>query len=180
MGETLFAEGLSFSCCRCSSCCRGAPGFVFLTASDLARLLTLYSLDFPSFFRGYCVIVDTGIGNALSLAEKRSEGGSYDCILWENGCSVYENRPIQCSTYPFWPTILESKESWLAERGSCLGIGMGETRDRDYIESMLSARRAERTKLFKNEIDPETVDAATILGREGINTDPADAGEAEE
>ena len=178
MGEAFFAAGLRFSCRRCSSCCRGAPGYVFLTASDLSRLLQRFSLGFSAFFRDYCVLVDTGIGNALSLAEKKGKNGSYDCALWENGCSVYEDRPIQCSTYPFWPAILDSRETWLAERKSCPGIDMGETRDKVYIEGMLSARRAERTILLKYEIDPETVDAATILGREGLDTDPLNAGEA--
>jgi Fe-S-cluster containining protein len=40
------------------------------------------------------------------------------CIfLGEDGkeCSIYEARPIQCRTYPFWPRLLENPESWEAE-----------------------------------------------------------------
>ena len=30
-------------------------------------------------------------------------------------CSIYEVRPVQCHTYPFWPSLLESKEDWDSE-----------------------------------------------------------------
>jgi hypothetical protein len=29
-----------------------------------------------------------------------------------NQCRIYQARPIQCSTYPFWPNILESEAAW--------------------------------------------------------------------
>ena len=35
MSEPFYAEGLRFSCERCSACCRGEPGYVFLTKEDL-------------------------------------------------------------------------------------------------------------------------------------------------
>eukprot|EP00613_Pedinella_sp_CCMP2098_P066871 CAMPEP_0171980084 /NCGR_PEP_ID=MMETSP0993-20121228/259757_1 /TAXON_ID=483369 /ORGANISM="non described non described, Strain CCMP2098" /LENGTH=393 /DNA_ID=CAMNT_0012632261 /DNA_START=51 /DNA_END=1232 /DNA_ORIENTATION=- len=30
-------------------------------------------------------------------------------------CSIYEVRPLQCRTYPFWPSLLEDAEAWSAE-----------------------------------------------------------------
>jgi Fe-S-cluster containining protein len=30
----------------------------------------------------------------------------------QNQCSIYEARPVQCSTYPYWPNILESEKKW--------------------------------------------------------------------
>ena len=27
-------------------------------------------------------------------------------------CSIYDVRPIQCRTYPFWPSILKNKQTW--------------------------------------------------------------------
>ena len=32
-----------------------------------------------------------------------------------NYCRIYEARPVQCRTYPFWPSILKSQEAWNAE-----------------------------------------------------------------
>jgi len=27
-------------------------------------------------------------------------------------CSIYDVRPIQCRTYPFWPSIVKNKQTW--------------------------------------------------------------------
>ena len=46
----------------------------------------------------------------------RDQGGS--CVfLGDDGklCGIYEARPVQCRTYPFWPNILQSMESWNEE-----------------------------------------------------------------
>ena len=29
--------------------------------------------------------------------------------------SIYDVRPVQCSTYPFWPSLLKNKQSWEEE-----------------------------------------------------------------
>jgi Fe-S-cluster containining protein len=62
-------------------------------------------------------------GGDVSLRERRN----YDCVLYEPGvgCSVYEDRPRQCRTYPFWRVNLHSRESWEAEAAHCPGIGDG-------------------------------------------------------
>ncbi len=162
MDDPFYARGLRFSCARCSSCCRGGPGYVFLSKGDLSRLLSFLRLDFPRFFREYCTLVDTGMGNSLSLAEK----DDYDCVFWTpTGCTVYEARPVQCSTYPFWSTILDTAEGWKAEGAHCPGIGSGEPRSREYIEERLFERRAAGTIILDYGVDPEGIDADTILGR---------------
>ncbi|HOX33865.1 MAG TPA: YkgJ family cysteine cluster protein [Spirochaetales bacterium] len=162
MDDPFYAEGLRFACARCSSCCRGGPGFVFLAKSDLSRLLGFLHLAFPAFYRDYCTLVDTGMGMALSLAEK----ANYDCVFWTaDGCSAYEARPIQCSTYPFWPSLLDARESWEEEAAHCPGIGRGELRTRRFIEDRLYERRAAGTVVLAYGSDPESMDADTILGR---------------
>ena len=30
-------------------------------------------------------------------------------------CNIYDVRPIQCRTYPFWPSILKNKQTWEEE-----------------------------------------------------------------
>jgi hypothetical protein len=100
----------------------------------------------------------------LSLAEKKN----YDCVFWDQGgCAVYEDRPVQCSTFPFWSSILVSRESWLEAARDCPGIGKGELRAREYIEELLWRRRAAGTILLDAESarKPENIDANTILGR---------------
>jgi uncharacterized protein len=168
MGDAFYASGLRFSCARCSCCCRGEPGFVFLSKDDLRRLLRRTKLDLGVFIRDYCRLIDTGDGMTLSLREK----AAFDCVFWTNGgCSVYEDRPIQCSTYPFWASIMESNASWKAESRYCPGIGAGELRSREYIEGRLLARREAGNVILAYGVDPECIDENSILGSEGLGPD---------
>lgn len=176
MGEPFYAQGIRFTCARCSACCRGEPGYVFLTKADLKRLLRRLGLDFKRFFHDYCTLVDAGNGMALSLREVTRNKSSNDCVLWgEKGCSVYEDRPVQCSTYPFWPSIMGSRASWKREASACPGIDSGEPRSRNYIEERLLERREAGTIVLSYGADPECSDEDTILGSEGIGSDSADA-----
>ena len=87
------------------------------------EFLSLYTRD-----------VDYGLYYLVSLKEK----DNYDCIfLGENGCSIYEGTPLQCRTYPFWPSIVESRGNWESEKNSCPGIGKGTVVDKKTIQEML-------------------------------------------
>lgn len=47
-----------------------------------------------------------------------------DCIFLKNGtqCGVYGYRPMQCSTYPWWPELMDDV-AWAAEgKAVCEGI----------------------------------------------------------
>lgn len=70
---------------------------------------------------------------ALCLQEK----SNYDCILWDGQCLAYEAKPIQCTTYPFWPYIMKSENSWQEESKDCPGINTGSLRSADEIQSCL-------------------------------------------
>ena len=165
MSDPFYSNGLQFSCTRCSACCRGGPGLVFLTKTDLKRLLSRLELDFGSFYAKYCRLWEVENGSfALLLKEKPG----YDCIFWEqNGCSVYEARPVQCSTFPFWSSIVESEESWRDAARDCPGIGKGSPVSAEQIEECLWKRRAEHPIYFDREMarHPERLDENTILGR---------------
>ena len=47
------------------------------------------------------------------------------CIYYENGCSIYPVRPLQCRTFPFWPEYLRSPESWDEAARRCPGVNQG-------------------------------------------------------
>jgi Fe-S-cluster containining protein len=69
------------------------------------------------------------VGSRYSLIER--PGG--DCIFWDKavGCTVYEARPVQCRTWPFWPENVETPADWERTRQGCPGSGRG----RHYSES---------------------------------------------
>ncbi|MDR2952206.1 MAG: YkgJ family cysteine cluster protein, partial [Treponema sp.] len=131
MTETCFySRGLQFSCKRCSSCCRHSSGYVFLSEKDLGRLASELKMDEAGFISVYCRWVERGMGGEfLSLKEKLN----YDCVFWNSGCAVYQSRPLQCRTFPFWESVLSSAEAWEAAGASCPGINSGETRSYEEI-----------------------------------------------
>ena len=63
------------------------------------------------------------VGNRVSLIE-RPNG---DCVFWDRqgGCTVYEARPVQCRTWPFWPDNIETPEDWEHVVDICPGSGRG-------------------------------------------------------
>lgn len=116
MEECFWKNGISFLCTRCSACCRYEPGFVFLVESDREAILKTLNIDYETFVRNYCRWVPFSDGyEYLSLTEKQN----YDCIFWDNGCSIYKARPLQCSSYPFWPNALQSLDVWRAVTAGC-------------------------------------------------------------
>jgi len=117
-----YKNGLEFECQGCNYCCSCEPGFVFLSEEDLHNLSTHFSMDEETFINTYCRKIPIGFGYRISLLEKEN----YDCIfLTKNGCSCYEDRPLQCRTYPFWPNIIVNQQTWDEETKCCPGIKKG-------------------------------------------------------
>ena len=151
-----YAQGLNFSCKRCSACCRFEAGYVFLSRKDASLLCAALSMDYDSFLKTYCRWVPEKSGSQqLSLKEK----SNYDCVFWnsrqsdgslvnqgcfvDEGCFVYEARPLQCRTFPFWPSIMRSKHNWKMTAEDCPGMNQGALHSEDSIREMLSMRQAE-------------------------------------
>ena len=98
------------------------------------------------FIEKYCRRVPYHNGTeVLCLLEK----DNFDCILWDNGCTAYEARPVQCSTYPFWTSILCSESAWNEESDSCPGINCGQHRTRSEILENLLKYEENKKSLIK-------------------------------
>jgi Fe-S-cluster containining protein len=122
----VYARGLRFSCTRCSVCCRFESGFVFLSKKDAALLGAALNMGYSEFMDAYCRWIPSENGDfQLSLKEK----SNYDCIFWAKepveGCAVYDKRPLQCRSFPFWPSIVNNKKKWEMSARSCPGMGKG-------------------------------------------------------
>ncbi|MGL4986789.1 MAG: YkgJ family cysteine cluster protein [Treponemataceae bacterium] len=142
MDKCFYKDGLDFSCTQCSCCCRHEPGFVYISQKDLDLLLASLNVTANEFVKKYCRWVfsykahdSANVSEALCLQEM----SSYDCIFWKNGCTVYDARPIQCRTYPFWDFLLATEKAWIAEKKSCPGIGAKSSKSFDEIESLRKA-----------------------------------------
>ena len=112
-----FEEGVTFSCVRCGKCCRGEPGYVWVTLEEITRMAEHLGMPRDTFVGRYV----RHEGLRLSLRE-RPNG---DCVLWDEGCRVYGSRPRQCRTFPFWEDALSSEQAFVRIARGCPGVGKG-------------------------------------------------------
>lgn len=148
MFEAAYRCGLKFECQKCSSCCGGGPGYVWLSEADIGLLMERLGLEFDTFVATYCRFVEVEGGRALSLRERRN----YDCVFLDGcRCSVYESRPAQCRRYPFWEEIIATEESWKAEAEHCPGVTKGSIVPPETIADAVLEMRANPRKLFPSE-----------------------------
>lgn len=124
-----YADGLRFSCTQCGNCCTGPPGAVWFTPEEGTAMARKLSIDEGDFYRLYARKVD----GRWSLTERPSRHGQ-DCVFLDREsapgaavCSLYEARPTQCRTWPFWPENLSSKRAWVSakKRTPCPGMDNG-------------------------------------------------------
>jgi hypothetical protein len=135
--DCFYTDGLRFECTGCRYCCGVEPGYVFLSSEDLQNLCGYLGIAEEEFMQTYCRLIPMGSISYVSLLEKER----YDCVfLTGKGCQVYEARPLQCRTYPFWASIVEDKESWNLECASCPGIGKGRLYSKQEIIALLEMR----------------------------------------
>lgn len=147
--EKFYSQGLHFSCQRCSFCCGHAPGFVYLSKRDLLTLVNHMNMTIADFVEKYCRWADYYYGTqVIALKEMKN----YDCILWNNGCTAYEARPIQCSTYPFWSWMIADKETWDDCAKDCPGMNKGELWSVEVIEEN-KRKYVENVPLHKEEVE---------------------------
>lgn len=105
-----------FSCQRSGNCCRVGTGHVWIDHSDLASYAELTETTVEAFV-GLNVVQ---VGERLSLRE-RADGR---CILLDghNRCSIYEQRPDQCRSFPYWPELLSNPIALKRAAQYCPGI----------------------------------------------------------
>ncbi len=138
--DSFYSPGLQFECTLCSRCCRFEPGYVFISRNDLDRLASYLSINRGNFVKKYCRKINLGFKAYLSLKEKKN----YDCIFWEGyGCSIYEARPLQCRSYPFWRNHLVDARSWNLLQNECPGINRGVRYSMEYIDYWLNREKSE-------------------------------------
>lgn len=115
--EPWYKDGLRFTCTGCGKCCTGNPGYVWVTVEEMGAMAKVLGISIDEFKRKYIRQRD----NRYSLVEMKHR--NYDCVfLRDNKCLVYQARPNQCRTFPWWKENLHCKESWEIASRSCEGI----------------------------------------------------------
>lgn len=131
--QAWWKDGIQFECQGSGKCCtsHGEYGFVFMTLEDRRRMAKVLGLSTTKFTRQYC----DKLGAAFHLKE---DPKNPDCMFLKNKrCSIYEGRPTQCRTWPFWPEVMPAK-AWKKDVVAfCPGVGKGKTWSPAEIEKNL-------------------------------------------
>lgn len=128
-----YADGLRFTCTQCGHCCTGAPGYVWVTDAEVAALAKRLGMDVESFTKRYTRLVR---GRGRTLVERKDAKRGHACAFWQEGagCTVYEERPRQCRTWPFWRPLIETQAGWDAAASTCPGMNHGHKHAAEAIE----------------------------------------------
>lgn len=137
---------MKFQCQGSGQCClsRGEYGYVYLTKEDLKRFANYFGLSVKEFKSGYC-------GEDHGVAHLLEEPGQVECLfLKENQCSVYEARPTQCRTWPFWPENMKPKDWKKNVVEFCPGVEKGRLVSAKDIEKNLTEQSKADREIEKN------------------------------
>lgn len=132
------SKPLHFECTQCGRCCSGGGDYhVFVKADEAERMRRKLGLSVAWFRRRYLKRLPSGELTVVLAADGR-------CSFLDAAgrCRVYSARPTQCRTYPFWPEVLRSQQSWRAEAARCEGIERGSAVSLAQVQAALAAQRA--------------------------------------
>ena len=127
-----YAEGLRFACQPdCGKCCtrHGTYDYVYLEPDDVHRLAAHFDMPVEAFRAQWTKRDD---GHTILKMD-----GPACPFLRGTFCTVYEARPGQCGSFPFWPENLRSRESWEELAAFCPGVGNGDFVPLDVIRKQL-------------------------------------------
>jgi len=136
-----YVAGLAFECVECGHCCAGPEeGYVWVTEDEVTAIAKRLGMDEPAFRSQYV----RKVGRRYSLREVQ---GSKDCVFLTEragagrGCRVYDVRPTQCRTWPFWARNLGGPDDWSEAGMRCPGINRGPLVPFKDIEDRMRATR---------------------------------------
>jgi hypothetical protein len=110
-----------------------------MTLEDRRRMAAVLGMPTRDFTRKFCVQED-------GIWKLKDEPGG-DCTFLKNKrCSVYEGRPTQCRTWPFWPEAMNAK-TWTNEIASfCPGVGKGKVWSAEEVEIQLKDQQQSQNR----------------------------------
>ena len=101
----------------CIRCCE-QKGFVYLTREDIARIAGHLSITRTEFARKYLC------GTAPLLRFRKPKLKQCPFLL-ADGCSIHAIKPLQCSSFPYWPELLANAKERREAAEFCPGMNKG-------------------------------------------------------
>ena len=133
--KSFYKDGIKFECQGSGKCCitRGKYGYVYVSFKDRKRLAAYLGISANAF---------TSIYTKKTDGQYHIKNVDKDCFFYrKNRCTVYDARPWQCRTWPFWPENM-NRTVWEEEVASyCPGVGKGRLYLAEEIEEILIKRK---------------------------------------
>ena len=113
-------EGFDFAfdpsgCDTCAgNCCIGESGYIWINKNEIENLAKHLNISIEELGLNYL----RKVGYKYSLKERQLAKDNYACVFFDlekKCCSIYEARPTQCRTFPFWDYFKENKEEVFKE-----------------------------------------------------------------
>jgi len=121
-------DGFNYSfnesaCASCGgACCIGESGYIWVKRDEIEDIASYLNLSLEEFAQKYLIRAK----NRYSLKEYKVDGLGYSCIFFDTNkrlCKIYEVRPKQCRSFPFWDTFRENTDELIKE---CPGVILDE------------------------------------------------------
>ncbi|MDU7070418.1 YkgJ family cysteine cluster protein [Campylobacter ureolyticus] len=98
-------------------CCTGESGYIWINENEIKDLAKYLNLSLDEFKFKYL----EKFGVRYSIKESIYKNG-YKCTFFDEkklNCSIYEHRPKQCRTFPFWEYF---KKNYNELEKECIGV----------------------------------------------------------
>ncbi len=102
-------------CATCEgNCCIGESGYIWISMQEIETLAKHLNITSKECFEKYLI----KYGYKFSIKERKISENNYACIFFDldkKQCSIYEARPTQCRTFPFWEHFKENIDEVIQE-----------------------------------------------------------------
>lgn len=132
MAYKWYISGLSFECIGCGRCCQGPEeGYIWTSPDEIKLQAEKLGITVEDFHNKYT----RKVFSRRTIVE---EPFTNDCIFLQGRklCQIYEVRPNQCRTWPFWDMNLVDPDSWNEAAVRCPGVNRGKLYSFDQIEKI--------------------------------------------
>ncbi len=199
--KTAFGN-IKFKCQRCGSCCHHKrplefddlvpverlqefvekSNLIYLTENDIENISqrtgsepaefvdTLFEYD-----SNFVLVKDDGRKVILDLPVMKSKEDT-TCVFYDEGCTVYHERPRACRLFPFRVEEKTTPEGDIvlniSYNSTCPGIGKGKIIDKKELEKLVVDQFLQRTKSIAPQIQRLTLDGKIQKGAEVYRTFP--------
>lgn len=115
MSNLIKKEGFDYAfessaCDTCAgNCCIGESGYIWITVQEINFLAKHLKISQEELIEKYL----NKIGYKYSIKEVKLAEDNFACMFFnleKRQCSIYEARPTQCRTFPFWDYFKENTE----------------------------------------------------------------------